>query len=130
MIKEFATTFQLHEKELYEQFLKDPPSDWTELVKAVVCLLHVNVQVCTVGTPNPDTLREIGEWDYSGNMLYYLSDCPHNPCTYYLVAIWYGSWCGCDALEDARGHSTEESAKLMVDLARHVVQNLKAIEPI
>ena len=137
MIEEFTKRWFSHNHMVREQFEKQIPNSYMDIVKAVVTMLHDENVYDSI---DPERIHEIDDGHYQGTLLYVIAADGYQPSDYYYVKIGYGSCSGCDTLEAITsgdwGHETQEEAdawkKTAVEncmtLALHVVQGLKKME--
>ena len=134
MIEEFTKRWFSHNHMVREAFEKQLPEHYTDIVKAVVVMLH---DEDVYGSISPDRIHKIDDGDYQGTLVYVIGAGGYQPSDYWYVKVSYGSCSACDSLEAAiqgeYGQKSEEEKqawkkqaidKLMM-LALHIVQGLK-----
>ena len=134
MIEEFTKRWFFHNHIVREQFEKEIPNSYSDIVKAVVTMLHNEDKY---DSPDPKRIHEIDDGDYQGTLVYVIGASGYQPYTYWYVKVSYGSCSGCDTLQDITSGQwmwdTEEEKlagnKEMIDklmtLALHIIQGLK-----
>lgn len=134
MIEEFSKRWFERKHMVREEFEKALPDNYTDIVAAVVTMLHDEDQYNSI---DPTRIHEIDDGDYQGTLVYVIGASGYQPSTYWYVKVYYGSCSGCDTLQDILsgnyGHETDEEAKEWKDhaidqlmtLALHIVQGLK-----
>ena len=134
MIEEFTKRWFERNHLVREQFEKEIPNSYKDIVKAVVTMLHDEDKYESI---DPERIHEIDDGDYQGTLLYVIGDTSYQPDTYWYVKVGYGSCSGCDTLEAITsgewGLETEEEKQAwkkeavdqLMTLALHIVQGLK-----
>lgn len=134
MIEEFTKRWFERNHLVREQFEKEIPDSYKDIVKAVVTMLHDEEKYESI---DPERIHEIDDGDYQGTLLYVIGDTSYQPDTYWYVKVGYGSCSGCDTLEAITsgewGLETEEEKQAwkkeavdqLMTLALHIVQGLK-----
>ena len=134
MIEEFTKRWFERNHLVREQFEKEIPDSYKDIVKAVVTMLHDEEKYESI---DPERIHEIDDGDYQGTLLYVIGETSYQPDTYWYVKVGYGSCSGCDTLEAITsgewGLETEEEKQAwkkeavdqLMTLALHIVQGLK-----
>lgn len=143
MIKEFVKAWDKYNKDLLDEFIKDSPSDYEDIVRTLVRVV-INPYI----TNNEDIMYPLSEGldlermtviddgDYQGTTIYIIPCDTYQPSeeSYYVTHNYYGSCSGCDAFEAIKSmhytwgdeeQSKEdklEEAKEYHDLALHLLQ--------
>ena len=135
MIEEFTKRWFAHNHFVVEQFEKQIPKSYADIVKAVVTMLHDEND--EYETPDPERIHEIDDGDYQGTLIYVIGAGGYQPSDYWYVKVGYGSCSACDTLESILegdyGHENQEESGAwkknaineLMTLALHVVQGLK-----
>jgi len=136
MIEEFTKRWFSHNYIVREQFEKEIPRSYSDIVKAVVTMLHDEDDY---GSIDPERIHSIDDGDYQGTLVFVIGASGYQPSDYWYVKVGYGSCSGCDTLEAITegdyGHESEEEAQAwkkeavdgLMTLALHVLQGLKKI---
>ena len=127
MIKGFVDLWEKRKGEVESKFKAGHPAHYTDIVKAVVEILHGEKDY---GLPDPSKIHVIDDGEYQGTLLFIIPEKAYQPSTYWAVKVGYGSCSGCDTLQSIRGYNdtpTEEQVKEYMTLALHIVQGLKLI---
>ena len=134
MIEEFTKRWFERNHLVREQFEKEIPDSYKDIVKAVVTMLHDEDKYESI---DPERIHEIDDGDYQGTLLYVIGDTSYQPDTYWYVKVGYGSCDACDTLQAITsgewGLETEEEKQAwkkeavdqLMTLALHIVQGLK-----
>ena len=134
MIEKFTKRWFERNHEVRAKFEAQIPNHYTDIVKAVVEMLHDEGEY---GSIDPNCIHVIDDGDYQGTLLYVIGDSGYQPSNYWYVKIGYGSCSACDTLqaitEGNWGHESEEEAQAwkkqavdqLMTLALHIVQGLK-----
>ena len=134
MIEEFTKRWFERNHLVREQFEKEIPDSYKDIVKAVVIMLHDEDKYFSI---DPERIHEIDDGDYQGTLLYVIGDAGYQPDTYWYVKVGYGSCTACDTLQAITsgewGLETEEEKQAwkkeavdqLMTLALHIVQGLK-----
>ena len=134
MIEQFTKRWFSHNHIVREQFEKELPHSYSQIVEAVVTMLHDEDEYASI---DPKRIHEINDGDYQGTLVYVIGASGYQPSTYWYVKVEYGSCSGCDTLENILsgdwGHETQEEADAwkknainnLMTLALHIVQGLK-----
>ena len=134
MIEQFTKRWFSHNHIIREEFEKALPENYTDIVKAVVTMLHDEDEYASI---DPERIHEINDGNYQGTLVYVIGASGYQPSTYWYVKVEYGSCSGCDTLENILsgdyGHETQEEADAwkknaineLMTLALHIVQGLK-----
>lgn len=136
MIQKFVDRFMERKDLLAEQFKKEFPSNYMDVVKGVMEIL-ADEDDCW-DSPDPSRIVKAGWGSYQGEDLYVIGASGYSPDTYWVVKVAYGSCSGCDtleAIESERGHNddwtetitTEQNINDLLTLALHIVQNIKEV---
>ena len=128
MIKEFVTRFDAAREQLAEGFSKKHPSEYLDIVKAVISVLDSS----DYSVPDPDRIHQIDDGDYQGTLLFVIGAQGYQPERYWFVRVDYGSCSGCDTLQRIADYSdaapTQDQVKDYMTLALHIVQGLKPMQ--
>lgn len=136
MIEAFTKKWFSHNHLVREQFEKELPRRYGDIVKAVVTMLHEPSEYASI---DPNRIHEIDDGDYQGTLLYVIGGSDYQPSNYWFVKVGYGSCSGCDTLEAILegnwGHESEEEAQAwkkqaidqLMTLSLHIVQGLKEL---
>lgn len=136
MIEKFTKDWFEKNHLVREQFEKELPNNYKDIVKAVVTMLHNEDDYWSI---DPERIHEIDDGDYQGTLVYVIGASGYQPSTYWYVKVGYGSCSGCDTLQSILSDSyswgeddqtiIDENKKEAVDklmtLALHIVQGLK-----
>lgn len=134
MIEKFTKKWFSHNHLVREQFEKEIPNSYADIVKAVVTMLHDEDMY---GSIDPERIHQIDDGDYQGTLVYVIGASGYQPNDYWYVKVSYGSCSGCDTLsaitEGNYGHESPEEEfawkKQAIDqlmtLALHIVQGMK-----
>lgn len=137
MIEAFTKRWFERNHMVREQFEAAFPDSYTDILKAVVTMLHDEDEY---NSPDPKRIHEIDEGDYQGTLVYVIGCTGYQPSTYWYVKVYYGSCSGCDTLERIREDATDwednwnervddqrkkEGVDQLMTLALHIVQGLK-----
>lgn len=134
MIEAFTKRWFERNHMVREEFEKALPQDYTDIVKAVVTMLHDEDER---GSIDPMRIHEINDGAYQGTLVYVIGAAGYQPSTYWYVKVYYGSCSGCDTLQAIlEGHwrcDTDEKKRAwktdvidqLMTLALHIVQGLK-----
>lgn len=136
MIQKFVDRFMERKDLLAEQFKKEFPSSYTDVVKGVVEILADEDDPWA--SPDPSRIVKAGWGDYQGEDLYVIGASGCSPSTYWVVKVAYGSCSECDTLERIESEreydwdsntttTTEQNIKDLFTLALHIVQNIKEV---
>lgn len=128
VIKEFVDAYFTHKEKLESVFKQSNPSDYTDIVKAVIDVINPHAEY---GYPDVRRITKIDHGDYQGMLVYVIGASGYQPSKYWYVCIDYGSCSGCDTLQairechDYSGTATESQVSQYMTLALHIVQKLK-----
>ena len=124
MIKEIVDKWEANKELIRQAFILKQPENYGELVGTVIA--HITNGV----GPDPQRIHEIDDGDYQGTLLYVIASKGYQPSSYYYCKISYGSCSGCDTLQAVMFDSDNKDKEIegYVQLALHVVQNLKEME--
>ena len=134
MIEEFTKRWFSHNHLVREQFEKEIPSSYSDIVKAVVTMLHDEDDY---GSIDPKRIHSIDDGDYQGTLLYVIGASGYQPSDYWYVKVGYGSCSGCDTLQaitdgewscdtdEEKAAWKKETVDKLMTLALHIVQGLK-----
>lgn len=129
MIESFIKSWYDRKHLVEEQFRKELPHSYEDIVKAVVPILKVDEK--TYGEdPDPERICEIDHGHYQGTLVYVIAEQGYQPSTYWAVTVSYGSCSGCDTLDGILSDYTldeDEQINQLMTLALHIVQELKEI---
>lgn len=136
MIQKFVDRFMEHKDLLAEQFKKEFPSSYTDVVKGVVEILVDEDDPW--GDMDPTRIQKVGWGSYQGTNLYVIGAQGYGGEPSWVVKVEYGSCSGCDTLariESERKYdwdsntttTTEQNIKDLLTLALHIVQNIKEV---
>lgn len=136
MIQKFVDRFMERKDLLAEQFKKEFPSNYMDVVKGVMEIL-ADEDDCW-DSPDPSRIVKVGWGSCQGENLYVIGASGYSPDTYWVVKVAYGSCSGCDTLariESESGYDldsrtstiTEQNIKDLLTLALHIVQNIKEV---
>ncbi len=127
MIQKFVDQWEANKDKVRAGFAAKQPSDYGEIVKAVVSILSASGYDC----PDPERIHKIDDGVYQGTLLFVIAETGYGPSTYWAVDISYGSCSGCDTLEGIRGYDDDPPTEKQIDeymmLALNIVQGLKKI---
>jgi hypothetical protein len=133
MIHKFVARFMDGKTELRNQFKENEPTQYKDIVKAVITLVRDEDDY--EYNPDPDNITIINDGDYQGTLLFVIPESTYQPRNYWYVKVWYGSCSGCDTLYGIQGDRnwdvevpTEGQLDDYMTLALHIVQNLKKME--
>jgi len=133
MIHKFVARFMDGKAELRNQFKENEPTQYKDIVKAVITLVRDEDDY--EYNPDPNNITIINDGDYQGTLLFIIPETGYQPREYWYVKVWYGSCGGCDTLQgihDDGDWETEEPTEGQLDdymtLTLHIVQNLKKME--
>ena len=134
MIEQFTKRWFSHNHIVREQFEKELPHSYSDIVEAVITMLHDEDEYASI---DPERIHKIDDGNYQGTLVYVIGESGYQPSTYWYVKVEYGSCSGCDTLENILsgdyGHETQEEADAwkknaineLMTLALHIVQGLK-----
>lgn len=125
MIAKFIERFDAKREALRAQFKEKAPSDYADIVRAVVGAVRDEDEYAS---PDPDRIHRIDDGDYQGTLVFVIGAGGYQPSTYWYVKVDYGSCSGCDTLEGIRDYQdavSDEQAEQYLTLALHVLQGLK-----
>jgi len=128
VIQKFVTRFDAQRQALAEGFSQKHPSEYKDIVKAVISAIADGDDYGE--SPDPERISEIDHGDYQGAKLFVVAANGYQPSTFWYVRVWYGSCGGCDTLQRIRDHGdydappSETQVKDYVTLALHIVQRL------
>jgi hypothetical protein len=127
VIQEFVDRFMAKKPELEAKFREAHPSEYIDIVKAVV-------EVVTTDEYNdidPSRIHTIDDGDYQGTLLFVIAAKGYQPSDYWSVFVSYGSCSGCDTLQAIHDYGsdapTDDQVSQYMTLALHIVQGLKKI---
>lgn len=126
MIQTFVDRFIDAKPKLAEAFKAKTPSDYSEIVKAVIEVIRGDSEY---DSPDPERIHRIDDGDYQGTLVFVVAAGGYQPSDYWYVKVSYGSCSGCDTLEALRDYSDSPPSDSQIDgyvtLALHIVQGLK-----
>lgn len=134
MIEEFTKRWFSHNHMVREQFEKQIPNSYMDIVQAVVAMLHDEDDY---GSIDPNRIHEIDDGDYQGTLLYVIGASSCQPSDYWYVKVSYGSCSACDTLQaitsgewacdtdEEKAAWKKETVDKLMTLALHIVQRLK-----
>ena len=136
MIQEFVDRFMEAKPKLREYFKGNWPSNYGDIIDAVV--KEIGGEEYDTTSMDPGRITCIDHGDYQGTLLYVVATTGHQPSTYYATKVYYGSCSGCDTLQlidpetdwdssDMRKIVSEENLNDIMTLALHIVQGFKEI---
>jgi hypothetical protein len=137
MIQEFVNRFMEAKPTLREYFRGNWPSNYGDIVEAVV--KEIGGDRYATPSMDPGRITCIDHGHYQGTLLYVVATTGYQPSTYYATKVDYGSCSGCDALEgiyietvyndsgDDRKVVSEQNLDDIMTLALHIVQGFKEI---
>mgnify|MGYP003348214952 CR=1 FL=1 len=111
MIEQFTKRWFSHNHIVREQFEKELPHSYSDIVEAVITMLHDEDEYASI---DPERIHKIDDGNYQGTLVYVIGESGYQPSTYWYVKVEYGSCSGCDTLENILsgdyGHETQEEA--------------------
>ena len=126
MIKSFVKAWDKRKDEVRAIFAAKHPSDYSEVVRAVVSILGESMDY---GAPDPERITMIDHGDYQGTLIFVIGASGYQPDNYWFVKVGYGSCSGCDTLQHICQYSddppTNDQIAQYMTLALHIVQGLK-----
>lgn len=129
MIEKFIQKFETKRAELLQQFSKEHPSNYEQVLKILLVALADGES--EYDFPDPERIHTIDDGHYQGTLVFVIACGGYQPSDYWATTVSYGSCSGCDTLEGIRqyddGPPTEEQAKEYLTLAIHLLQRLKEI---
>lgn len=130
MIEEFVKRWEDKKHLLRERYTKERPSNYGEIVRNVVELLHDENKYDSI---DPKRIHEIDDGDYQGTLVFVIASSDYQPNDYWYVRVYYGSCSGCDTLEALRGWDDDapipkEETDGYMTLSLHIVQQLKKMD--
>ena len=143
MIDAFMTVWEQRSPELLKKYLKEHPGSYASIVKDAIQLLNdpdhpayknENGTDALDYPPDPERIHMIDDGDYQGTQVFIVAAQGYQPSEYWYVKMSYGSCSGCDWLEGVKDYRnsdeppTEAQAQEYLNMAAHVVQNLKKME--
>lgn len=127
MIQEFVEIWEKHKHSIENEFRKEHPNHYTDIIKLVVKMLHDNTEKWY--KPDPEHIHTIDDGDYQGTLVYVIPETGYQPSTYWYVMVGYGSCSGCDTLQAICDYSDEKpndkQVKEYMTLALHIIQGIK-----
>ena len=132
MIQKFVTRFDAQREALTDTFSQKHPSEYKDIVKAVISAIADGDDYGE--SPDPERITEIDHGDYQGTKLFVVAANGYQPSTFWYVRVWYGSCGGCDTLQRIRDYGdydtppSETQVKDYMTLALHIVQGLHRCE--
>jgi hypothetical protein len=129
MIKEFVTRFDFARAQLAEVFSKAHPSEYFDIVKAVVLAVAGDAY----NAMDSERIHQIDDGDYQGTLLFVIGAQGYQPEKYWYVRVDYGSCSTCDTLQGIQDYSRDDPPTLAqvnqyMTLALHIVQGLKLLQ--
>lgn len=129
MIQLFVDRFMERKPALRAHFSKEPPEEYSDIVKAAVKTVTDADDDYLRKEPDPERVHQVDDGDYRGTLVFVIGAKGYRPSTYWYVLVSYGSCSGCDTLEAAKWDfdSGDENKRLdaYMTMALHVVQGLK-----
>lgn len=129
MIQEIVNLWEENKSKIREELSKEPPSDYTGLVKLVIKYVGESLDM------DAERIHCINDGNYQGTLLFIIPEVLDQPHDYWYVKVDYGSCCGCDTLERIKSNNysedkipDEQQLNDYMMLALHIVQGIKAIE--
>lgn len=123
MIQEFVDKFIDNKDVLKERFKINPPSNYDDIVKAMVETISGHKHLL-----DSSRITKIDYGGHQGTLIFVIGDCNYQPLKHYVTSVEYGSCTGCDTFYSIEQNKNEE---LRVDgyytLALHLAQKLKEI---
>jgi hypothetical protein len=131
MILPLINRFNANREALTAHFASNEPYKYLDVVKALV-EIGLTAHPGDSAYPDPDLdparITEIDHGDYQGTLVYAIAQTGYQPSVYWSTHVSYGTCSGCDTLEHIRDLPEGETrAKEYVDLALHLVQNMRVI---
>ena len=129
MIESFVKSWYNRKHLIEEQFRKERPYSYEDIIRAVVPILKVD-EDRLYGNPDPERICEINHGDYQGTLVYVIAEQGYQPSKYWAVTVSYGSCSGCDTLDGILSDYTldeDEQINQLMTLALHIVQELKEV---
>ncbi len=127
MIQEFVDRFMAKKPELEAKFREAHPSEYVDIVKAVV----ETVTTDQYDDMDPSRIHTIDDGEYQGTLLFVIAAKGYQPSDYWSVFVSYGSCSGCDTLRAINDYGsdppTDDQVSQYMTLALHIVQGLKKI---
>lgn len=128
MNEKFVNRFMENKDILKGKFSEKHPNSYLEIIQAVIEILHNEEEYDSI---DPKRIHEIDDGNYQGTLIYIIGSSDYQPRDYWYVFVDYGSCSCCDTLEGIRSYSddkpTQNQIKEYMDLALHIVQNLKKL---
>lgn len=133
MIQEFVALFDANREALYEDFRKNKPDSYLDVVKRVVTILSKGEDY---DRPDPERITMIDHGHYQGTQVFVIGAQGYQPSTYWYVRMSYGSCSHCDTfqavMEDWPWNDNEEvpvkCLNGLMTMALHVVQRIKQMD--
>lgn len=130
MIQEFVDIFQKHKDSPEFTEKVAAASDYDDLVKALIELLHEHHDEYGE-TPDPKRITVIDHGHYQGTRLFIIGSKGYQPDTYYSIFVNYGSCSGCDTFlsyDNSRyDEELDETIKNFKTMILHMVQEMKKL---
>ena len=129
MIQQFVKAWDARKGEIEAQFRAKRPSNYAEIVKAVVTILCLDAD--DYDQPDPNRITSIDHGDYQGTLLFVIAATGYQPSDFWFVKVSYGSCSGCDtlqAIDETYGdHPTDSELAQYMTLALHILQGIKPL---
>ncbi len=132
MIQKFVTRFDAQRQALAEGFSQKHPSEYKDIVKAVISAIADEDDYGE--SPDPERITEIDHGDYQGAKLFVIAANGYQPSTFWYARVYYGSCSGCDTLQRIKSYGewdappSGQQVKDYMTLALHIVQGLHRCE--
>ena len=134
MIDKFVERFMDGKTELRNQFTENEPSQYKDIVKAVIGIITDEEEYGEYN-PDPDNITLINDGDYQGTLVFVIPEKGYQPREYWYVRVSYGSCSSCDTLQAIQSDGdwetdrpTESQLDDYMQLALHIVQGLKKMK--
>ena len=126
----FVSRFDANRSAIREQFKRNMPQEYADIVRAVVELLHDEDEY---GSPDPERVHQIDDGDYQGTLVFVVGASGYQPHDYWYIRVWYGSCSGCDALRrilsDGSYGADEPTDQQLDDLMKLALNVVQCIRP-
>lgn len=134
MIKKFVALFDANREALREDFRKNPPGSYLDVVKRVVAILSEVEDYGYGYSPDPERITVIDHGSYQGTQVFVIGAQGYQPYTYWYVKMSYGSCSHCDTFQSVmQDWNDDEEVPVkcldgLMTMALHVVQRIKQMD--